>query len=359
MPLQRQLPRVDTLGLKSHIFKKLGRQKAEKYFFNLNRFLNLKLSRMEFEKLCYHVLGKENIHLHNFFIRSILSNACFSHGPPSRQAATGHSRNSKSSNEKLGDIFPLSPRKGRPWSNTSHDLRFNDHQSPLGPLAKLPSGNVTEVANSYDVQRSQQCGPEVISIGSKVFLEVASVEDGEEVEQVRGSPSVQSRSPLRAPLGIGLTASGFNHRSLRSCYASLLRLPKPEMRECCGISSMLPDMDSLKKHLEHKLQSDGLCLSVDYANLLNHALDAYLKSVIKPCLDLARARSGKKSLSRANERFQHGINGSWPEEDARRSNQCYSATLVDFKVAMQLNPQLLGVGRSFQLDKIVRCSSND
>lgn len=332
MPPQRQFSRVDTLDLKLQIIKKLGRQKSEKYFFNLRRLLNLKLSKMEFDKFCFTIMGKENVRLHNLFIRSILSNACFSHGPPSRHAATGNSLSTITSNGQFSDILPVSPRKGR--SITSRDRRLNDRPSPLGPHGKMASGTVMEVTNSCDVQRSreQQSAPELISIGSKALLEVLSVEDGEEVEQVRGSPSVQSRSPIRAPFGITFSSKGLNGRTLPTGYASLLHLAKSDVSECCRISSMLPDMMSLRKRLECKLETEGLDLSVDCINLLNHGLDVYLKKMIKPCLELARSRYGNSNL--------------------RNSSQYYSASMADFKVAMQSSPRLLGVDWPVQLEKI-------
>ncbi|KAG0463553.1 hypothetical protein HPP92_019622 [Vanilla planifolia] len=247
MPPRRPFSRIDTLDLKSLIVKRIGLQKAEKYFFNLKRFLNLKLSKLEFNKFCYGILGRENIRLHNLLIRSLLNNACFSHGPPNRQAATGHSQNTKTSNGKFGDIFQLSPQKGR--SITSRDRRLHDRPSPLGPHGKMICGHVTEVTNSCDVQRSRdrQSAPELISIGSKALLEVASVEDGEEVEQVRASPSVQSRSPIRAPLGIGRNDRGHSYRDSHSSFASVQRSAKFEVPEYCRNSYVLPDLVSLQK----------------------------------------------------------------------------------------------------------------
>ncbi|KAG0464968.1 hypothetical protein HPP92_019132 [Vanilla planifolia] len=212
-------------------------------------------------------------------------------------------------------------------------------------------GHVTEVTNSCDVQRSRdrQSAPELISIGSKALLEVASVEDGEEVEQVRASPSVQSRSPIRAPLGIGRNDRGHSYRDSHSSFASVQRSAKFEVPEYCQNSYVLPDLVSLQKRLERKLETQGLSLSVDYVNLLGNALDAQLKRIIKPCLELAKSRC---DLSRKSGNFGHGMNGSWNEEDMQKSSFCHAASLTDFKVAMQSNPYLLGVDWPVQLEKI-------
>ncbi|KAK8941136.1 hypothetical protein KSP39_PZI010705 [Platanthera zijinensis] len=366
MPAKRQCSRVDTMSLKLQIVKKLGRQKAEKYFFNLRRLLNLKISKMEFDKFCFSIMGKETVRFHNFFIRSIISNAFFPHGPTSRHTATGHSRSTITSNGQFNGILSLSPRKGR--SISSRDCRLNDRPSPLGPHGKILSGNVVEFTNSCDVQRSreQQSAAEMVSIGSKALLEVASVEDGEEVEQVRCSPSIQSRSPVRAPLGIGLNVGSLYRRDTPGFYVSFLHTGKSEVPELCRTSSMLPDMPSLGKRLAHRLETERLGLSVDYITSLNNGLDAYLKRMIKPCLELARSRSGKNNSSLSNNNlsvtsnnFQMGVNGLWHGEDMRSSNHCYSASMADFRVAMQSNPQLLGVDWPVQLEKICIYSLDD
>lgn len=350
MHSRSQFSRIDTLELKSQIFRKLGRQKAENYFYNLKKLLNLKLSKLEFEKLLYSTIGKENLALHNLFIRSILTNACLSHGPPSKQTTTGHSRNTKMSNGHFGDFFPVSPRKGR--SVNSRDRRFTDRPSPLGPHGKIPNVNVQEVTNSCDLQRSreQQSAPEVISIGSKALLEVVSVEDGEEVEQVRGSPGVQSRSPVTAPFG--LSFGSLPRKTFYNGPAAVFSLSKPNASETCHTSCELPDAKTLRKRLEAKLEDQGLRISVDSVNLLNHGLDAYLKRLIKPCMDLARSRCSNDSLYRTNGNFNCNVNGIWHDEHAQRAHQPHSASLLDLQVAMESNHQLLGGDWPIQLEKI-------
>ncbi|ONK64772.1 uncharacterized protein A4U43_C07F29750 [Asparagus officinalis] len=349
MPSRSQFSRIDTQELKSQIFRKLGRQKAENYFYYLKKLLNLKLSKLEFEKLMHSTIGKENLSLHNVFIKSILTNACLSHGPPNRQTTTGHSRNNKMSNGQIGVMFPMSPRKGR--SVTSRDRRLSDRPSPLGPHGKVASGNAQEVTNSCDPQRSrEQTAPEVISIGSKALLEVVSVEDGEEVEQVRGSPGVQSRSPVTAPFG--LSFGSLPRKSLHNGSAAVFRLSKPNSSEMCHTSYELPDTSSLRKHLEAKLEHQGLNISVDCVNLLNNGLDAYLKRLISPCVDLVRSRSSDVIMDRQNVNFKRNMNAVLHEEHGQRAQQSHTASLLDFQVAMESNPQLLGGDWPIQLEKI-------
>ncbi|KAG7989956.1 hypothetical protein I3843_02G001200 [Carya illinoinensis] len=84
-----------TLELKTRIERSLGRQKAEEYFDLLKRFLSLKISKSNFDKLCINKIGRENA---------------------------------------LCSDIPQSPRKGRTLS--IHDRKFSDHLSPLGPYGK-------------------------------------------------------------------------------------------------------------------------------------------------------------------------------------------------------------------------------
>lgn len=354
MPAYRRLSRVDTVELKSQIFKKLGAQKAEKYFYSLERLLTRKLSKLEFEKLVLSTIGKENVGLHNLLIRSILHNASLRDALPSKETASGHSRTSRTLNGQVVDPILMSPRRGR--STGSRDRRSSNRPSPLGPYGKALPGNLQEVSNSCDPQRSreQQSAVEVVSIGSKALLEVASVEDGEEVEQVRGSPCVQSRSPVRAPLGITLSAGSCSRKPLRIGSTASSNFSMPSVPETCHSASELPDLISLKTRMEHQLEAQGLGLSVECVNLLNSSLDVYLKGLIKPCIDLARARCSSESIQRQNSR-RLGVR----QEQFQRPNQFYSAALHDFRVAMELNPRVLGVDWPEKLEKICLYSSDD
>ena len=77
-----QSTRIDVREIKSKIFKRIGPERARKYFEQLERFLSSRLSKNEFEKLCIVALGCENLPLHNHLIRSILHNASRACGPP-------------------------------------------------------------------------------------------------------------------------------------------------------------------------------------------------------------------------------------------------------------------------------------
>ncbi|KAJ3674337.1 hypothetical protein LUZ60_004953 [Juncus effusus] len=236
--------RAETIELKSRLFKRLGQQRTQKYLQFLTKLMSLKLTKIEFDKLCYTTIGKENIPLHNLLLKSILQTACksFNLNPKnsnSQKTVTGFSRitRNKIIHQKLHNSTPK---------------RNTDRIIPLGANNKAPHGG---------------------------FLEVGSVEDGEEVEQVREntstSPCVQSKSPIRAPYGINR-----NIQVSRGNFAILRQF-----------GGQLPDSRELGAKLGEKLGTQGMKLSEDCANLLNLSLDLFLKRLVKTGTELARARN--------------------------------------------------------------------
>ncbi|KAL0794390.1 hypothetical protein Bca101_065767 [Brassica carinata] len=133
------------------------------------------------------------------------------------------------------------------------------------------------------------------------------MEEGEEVEQ-----SVQSRrSPLTAPLGVSITgARKFVCRE----------------GETCQNRGELPDTVTLKTRLEKKLEMEGITLSMDSANVLNSGLDAFITRLIKPCLSLVQQKR---------------------------------VSMSDLRVAMELNPRVLGEDWPIHLEKVCSRASEE
>ncbi|XAR52907.1 hypothetical protein NMG60_11021239 [Bertholletia excelsa] len=340
--------RIDTLQLKALIYQKIGHQRADKYFNQLKLLFSSKISKNEFDKFCIRTIGRENIALHNRLIRSIIKNASLSKVPPplkvkkvqeslNVKAANGHQRNGLQS--LYGDAFPPSPRKGR--STASRDRKFRDRPSPLGPLGQTPSATCEE---SIPRVQEQQSATELHSLSSRPPVEVTSVEDGEEVEQIAGSPSIQSRSPVTAPLGISMNIGG--SRKTIFGWSSFNFHP-----HTCQNSGELPDTRTLRSRLEQKLELEGLGISTDCVNLLNCGLDVYLKQLIEPCIGLARSKCGKKHLG-LNGQITHGLNGILPGRYIERPTLSTCASLLDFRVSMESTPRVLGEDWSIQLEKI-------
>lgn len=351
MPASRQFSRVNNLELKSQIENKLGRPKAGVYFSLLTKYLSLKISKSEFNRLCIGTIGKENLHLHNQLIKSILRNASLSTTPPPKvskdtgslsvKVSNGHQR---SSLQSLCRDIPQSPRKGR--TPSLRDRKFRDRLSPLGPHGK--SSNIICEDSTPKIQE-QQSATELFSLGSRP---PCSVEDGEEVEQAAGSPGIHSRSPLIAPLGILRNAKKRQKLLFKES-------PSAVCFDTCHNHGELPDTSSLMKRLEQKLEMEGLKISEDCASLLNSSLDVYLKRLIKPSLELASSRSGSKQMDQGRSRALPGLNGMFPMRYVGRPTRPSSASMLDFRVAMEMNPQILGEDWPTKLEKVCLHASED
>ncbi|KMT09821.1 hypothetical protein BVRB_6g127970 [Beta vulgaris subsp. vulgaris] len=339
--------RIDILEIKIQIGKKLGSERAGKYFGLLDSFFGFKLAKSEFDKLCIAAIGRENVCLHNRLLRSILKNACFSKTPPPKgrkleepvvdKVANGYQRSCLQS--LCRDVLPLSPRRGR--TPGFRDRRSKDRPSPLGP-----HGKPNPVASCKDLAQKaleQQSATELLSLGSRP-IEVNSVEDGEEVDQAAISPGIHSRSPVTPPLGIPWNGKG-NRKVLSSLTSSAVHV------ESCQKNGDLPNTSSLRKLLEQKLEKEGMGISLDCVNLLNNGLDTFLKRLIKPSLELANSRFGNDRLKRGSESV-NGLNGVWPERHLREPISPPSVSILDFRTAMELNPRVLGEDWPTQLEKV-------
>jgi hypothetical protein len=316
-PPAKKPARVDTLELRARLFKQLGNQRAELYFRCLTRYIGRQLGKEEFDKTCTALLGKENIKLHNFLITSIYSNAFTAPGPPlpSKEAGTGNSQTSAVSNGTLnGGVLAA-----RGMRQVTTQERFADKPSPLG---KSPLGHP---------------GP---STGSRAPQEVISVEDGEEVDQARGSPvCVQSQSPIRAPLGV---ATVQNSQFSTSCSLDV-----------CYNTGALPDSQSLTKLLERKLKDQGFTVHGGCADALNSGLNFYLSQMLKACLGVAKARMNKAPMHPPNggsAAVAAAVNSGQHHGFPAEAGCSYQTSLLDLWAALESNAQLVGFAK--QREKI-------
>ncbi|KAK7390968.1 hypothetical protein VNO78_19216 [Psophocarpus tetragonolobus] len=345
---KRNYSRIDTLELKALIVRKVGPQRADKYFDQLRRLLSLKISKSDFDRICIVIIGRENIPLHNRFIKAILKNACLAKVPPLKSySRVGSAASVKDSNglqkgsiqTMFGDAFPPSLR--RIGSAVARDRRFKGRQNASEPLGKPHFGLASEELVYKTLE--QQSTTELNSLGSRPPI---SVEEGEEVEQMAGSPSIQSRSPVTAPLGISMN---FGHsRKLRSNVS----LCSKDYPETCHSNGHLPDTRSLRSRLDKKLEKEGLNATVDCINLLNNALDSYLKRLIESFMNLAGSRSGNEHLRQQNRQLVNSSNVLLPGRCLQTATRSADASVLDFHLAMELNPQVLGPDWPIQLEKI-------
>ncbi|XVE97253.1 hypothetical protein REPUB_Repub03eG0004600 [Reevesia pubescens] len=409
----QQGSRIDLGELKAQIVKKIGAERSKRYFYNLSRFLSQKLSKSEFDKSCYRILGRENLPLHNQLIRSILKNACQAKTPPpihevsparSLIQTVRSSPGKEDGHEQTGSLVPNQNPNMAFWSNGVlpmssprkvrsgiRDRKPRDRPSPLGPNGKVESvshqsmgteDNGTKLGmengdlTPYDYQRPMQHlravaeQPEIEREGLLLSTEKprlaskdqteGAIEDGEEVEQANHINL--SRSPLLAPLGIPFcsASAGGAHKAL------------PVASSCDFISYYdsggLYDTETLKKRMEQIAAAQGLGeVSMECASMLNNMLDVYLKKLIRSCVDLVGSRSTRELRKHSAHKQQPQgklVNGMWPSnhlhmqsssgptEVLQEQGQRCSISLLDFKVAMELNPQQLGEDWPLLLEKI-------
>ncbi|XP_031481634.1 uncharacterized protein LOC116251477 [Nymphaea colorata] len=416
MPPSQQHSRINLADLKAQIVKRLGPDKAQRYFSHLTRLLSQKISKVEFDKLCYLTIGRENLALHNQFIRSVLKNACHAKVPPPPPvqdatalvggvAKTSQSPSFSAPNAVIlsnGDI-PGSPQKGR---TLKRDRRPVDRPSPLGTIEKTEivtahrgdgkEETVPGVAENgdmypYDLQRAahhlqglaeepdnersspmllppikrarlQKSTRDQFHVNNKGLTEVVIEED---VEPVPSDP-FQCGSPICAPLGIPFCSASLGG-ARKGMIRSLSDLPSVSSYMSSVDGGELLDTETLKKKMEHIAEVEGLHgVTIDCANLLNNGLDAYLKRLIRTCIELAKARAGSEQTKAAIQK-QHiygkvaqGINGMWQNHLHNQTNNVSAEgirsqspiSLLDFRVAMKLNPQQLGDDWPSLLEKI-------
>ncbi|KAL5699863.1 hypothetical protein ACHQM5_030702 [Ranunculus cassubicifolius] len=323
--LQAQVqPRIDLADLKTQIEKSIGLARSKLYFRYLNRFLSQKLSKPEFDKLCLRTVGKENLVLHNQLIRSILKNAYYGKGQVPLKSGRVLSRNRYQSPARedghsnghcrLASHDPTLPPV---WSNGGRERTYREQSSSLAPNGKtrIFKSHQSEISiNDASVHINTQRLLEVENNGGTGFI----------------SHTKLSSSPVRAPLGIPFPFWGSQMPVHSRSFDS------------CSNSGDLRDPEGLSKRMEQIAGVHGLGVSVNCVNLLNNGLEVYLKQLIGSCIELVDARCG--------------VEGTQQQTAGRKqlieTQKHLPVSLVDFRVAMELNPQQLGEHWSVLLEKI-------
>ncbi|MCI26978.1 hypothetical protein A2U01_0048176 [Trifolium medium] len=103
------------------------------------------------------------------------------------------------------------------------------------------------------------------------------------------------------------------------------------------------------------METEGFKVSADAVNVLNNALNVYLKRLIKPCLDLATSKSVKKLSSQ----IQPGLNELPRNRCMQKLIGPASASISDFKTAMELNPTILGEDWSLHFERVCFLASEE
>ncbi|CAD5329633.1 unnamed protein product [Arabidopsis thaliana] len=354
-----QDPRIDLAELKVHIVKKVGVERSTRYFYYLGRFLSQKLTKSEFDKLCFRLLGRENLSLHNKLIRSILRNASLAKSPPSVHQS-GHPGKSlvlgkEDGPEESRSLNPDHIRNDLALSNgvlakvrpgTCDDRTIRDKPCPLGSNGKVLGPFAYSRPGRYPDERDSAflCPAEQKAVSGKD--QVAAPISRDDEAQVR----ILSTPPVMAPLGIPFCSAsvGGDRRTVPvSTSAAAIS---------CYDSGGLSDTEMLRKRMENIAVTQGLGgVSAECSIVLNNMLDLYLKKLMKSCVDLAGARSmngtpGKHSLEKQQSRDElvNGVrtNNSFHIQTSNQpsdiTREQHSVSLLDFRVAMELNPHQLG-----------------
>lgn len=408
-----QHSRINLARLKAQIVRKLGPDESKQYFYYLNRFLSLKISKIEFSKICLRIFGRENIALHNQFIRAILKNACSAKVPPSSHdnkflkpgAPLGSNEASNDDYEQNGthvflrqsssqpglsngDEPPLSPRKARTglhdhWgpgnscsvlglnektsitlqksTTESRDFDVTKKNGDLNPLDGLRPvhHNPERTQQSEEEREASSQETAKLSLTKRPLEGPVSVHNKHQVRAY--GKDMHARRELQAPLGVPFypVSVGGSHRLL------------PLATDSKFISSSryvaLLDNITLRERMEQIATEQGLNgVANDCANLVNNGLDSYLKGLIRSCVQLLGARSGYKP-TKISKKMQPAhmkpVNGLRPghhfQVSTNRSSEVMEEqfqhsliSLQDFRVAMELNPQQLGKDWPLLLEKV-------
>ncbi|KAH7866126.1 hypothetical protein Vadar_015889 [Vaccinium darrowii] len=392
--------RINLAELKAQIVKKLGSEGSKQYFYYLSRFLSLEISKVEFNKLCIRIVGRENIPLHNQFVHSILKNACSAKVPllpPDKEvvksvsvrtvgnkeaSSDGHNQSvpvlSSLSN---GDILALSPRKAR---TGTRDRKVLDRR-PNGKTHIISHQSSTKQYNSsngflengdltvHDIQRPLQHHQGLTDQGNNEG-HLSSLKN----ELPDGSLSVYSNNLIEA-----VTSENWKEGSSRSVLCAPLGVPSYPV-SIGGVRKTIPlafnstcansfdggnllDTATLRERMKQIAATQGLeGVPMECANLVNNGLDGYLKGLIMSCIELVGARSGQEpTKSNAQKHWAHLklVNGFRPNphifdsttrqmEGMQDGKPHCTVSLLDFRVAMELNPQQLGEDWPLLLEKI-------
>ncbi|GMH03897.1 hypothetical protein Nepgr_005736 [Nepenthes gracilis] len=419
-PLQHS--RIDISDLKSQIVKRLGLERSKQYFYYLNRFLSLKITKVDFTKICFRIVGRENLSLHNQLITSILKNGCQAKVPPTLHSEQGFEPLDAAGKDSLvlcnkyqqtgqcsdltqvlnssilsnGDILSPSPRKARSGIRErktgacANLLGVNGKVGSISRLSKDSGGEscycIVENGNAnlfssgelmqYQELAEKQGNKSDHYYHNKLSEINASQDeqfgvpsrDSTKVKSIRIGREASSRSLLHPPLGIALCSA-----SIGGSHRKMSRASNTRFMSSYDYGGLF-DTEFLRSRIQQIVTIHGLgSVSVDCVNLLNEGLNSYMRRLIRSSIELARARSGHNLTKNATyTNHPHGklVNLAADQSQIRSSTRpldgllherrpICSVSLLDFKVAMELNPQQLGEGWPSLLEKIGTRSLGD
>ena len=329
------MERINVQSIKDHIAKRVGIEKAKRYFSHFRRFLSLGLSKPKLDKLVVKTIGKENVSLHNQLVRAILSNAVKGKVSPIQSVQSAPSKPplipnspcvtsedtihyaSPSTLISNGDSFLPSPRRGRtlrdhkasplgPREDHFHstpdlfrstqqldgvkpDDELNRSLQPSTKRAKISSSGITELTILsgessgllIEGKDDANLSGENDSLLKERREEAISCGENGGLLKERGDDAMSLSFPFRSPLH---ALQSTHHKVLPQ---ALPRILQEAFEEDSIDARKLPDGDSMHMYMEQMTESEGLeGVSRDSADILNLALDAYLTRLIRSYTNL-------------------------------------------------------------------------
>ncbi|KAG0448781.1 hypothetical protein HPP92_027657 [Vanilla planifolia] len=298
------------------------------------------MCKAEFDKLCFLILGRENLQLHNQLIQSVIRNAFQSKTPPPLKRFLQREDGLKPAHPPAlsnGDVLPQSPRRRRSGAQRS---RLGICERADGALHENGNFVCHDLKSRQEAQHSGQAVQSLKRCQENVngIEQPVAQEDGEYM--VQRDDLNFNRCSLQAPFGIPFfpTSVGGAKRSLPSAGGVGIA-----MHRSFADDGELCHTENLRKRMEMIMESHNIGrVELGCANLLNNALDAYLKRLIKSAVDLVRTRVDHENLKQTFLRKAQGkpINGIWLDSSTRvydsispldlQERNCSFVTLQDF-----------------------------
>lgn len=360
-------PRINLTELKAQMVKRIGPERSEQYFRYLNRLLSLKLSKAEFDKLCRKLLGKDNVRLHNQLIQAVLKNAHGKVPPP----LLNNDRDLLATNDgaiplQNGDFIPFPLQRSA--KSISEGLNGIANFTPCLPTTEnckvhLEDQNPNCLTLLKPVQHHQEAEEDIrlpITSIPRSGLVCARTKEQSKLTVSKYAKEVCNRHQVQAPLGISLSPAGAGGDQRALALTSNIR--------CSSFhdEGELLDTKTLRDRMQQVASGQGLeGVSMDCASLLNNGLDAYLKGLIRSCIEVVKTRYGgrlRKSSLHVNSFSKDKVvlpsdrfclqNGGRPLELREEVKLPFVISMLDFKVFMELKPQQPGEDWPLLLEKI-------
>lgn len=409
MPPFQQYSRINVQDLKAQMVKRVGPERASQYFDHFKGYISLRFNKTELDKLVVLTIGKENIGLHNQIIKAVLNNAIKSETPPQSSLVLDTSKPVKGVRRKPllqfatsndasiagksptsvwenGNMCAESPRKERSGA-FDQTISIDRHTGGKNSLVDLhrPFEHIEGAAEQSEADPSD--GTVRLSKRPRIIVPPSSPDGNmgfSRVEQLSSSRTADSKHEeahhqqwesgfVRAPFGTPFYGNnvGFTTKMpFIRLAGSFPQLPPVKgAEEEFVYSNDLPSTELLQRHMEYIAALEGLeGVNQDCVEIVNQGIDSFLKQLIGACIDLVKSRSGMQQGSQADRQVDSSsanlssvkrvkqFSGAEPysRKELMQEASLFQPTVsfLDFKLAMDLNPQQLGHDWPSQLEKI-------